>query len=180
MYSHKIAAIRPAAPRGPHPRVLRQFEFTPAAERNTMPTVDNKQVVQEFLRAEDAGDLAAMADLLDPSFVMHQLVPPPGRDVAVDEFREFLAEQARTAADLRHVIRLLVAEGEFVATFVSVTGTHLADWCGIPAAGEAFSTPEMHLIRIVDGRLVEMWALVDALGLMMQLGVFPGAAGADV
>ncbi|MGW5386328.1 ester cyclase [Nocardia sp. NPDC003963] len=70
-----------------------------------------------------------------------------------------LAEPSRTVADLHHDIRTSVAEGDYVATFVFVAGRDLGDWHGLSATGKEFCTPEMHLFRINDGPLIEMWSL---------------------
>ncbi len=41
------------------------------------------------------------------------------------------------------------------------------------ASGRSIDIAVMDLFRIVDGRLVEHWALLDNLGLLKQVGALP-------
>ena len=46
---------------------------------------------------------------------------------------------------------------------------------GIPATGRAVTIDMVMIERVVDGRIVEHFAFFDAMALMQQLGVMPGA-----
>lgn len=62
--------------------------------------------------------------------------------------------------DLHFFVEEQIAEGDKVLTRFEWTGTHRGEFLGVPATG----------------RSVRVWGMViimDALGLMMQLGVFP-------
>jgi len=45
------------------------------------------------------------------------------------------------------------------------------DFAGIPATGNTVNFAGMHLVRVLDGVVVEWWLLDDNLGLMQQLGM---------
>jgi predicted ester cyclase len=49
-------------------------------------------------------------------------------------------------------------------------GTHQGEFAGTAATGEAVSIEFIHVYRIVDGQIRERWGLLDALGLMQQIG----------
>ena len=48
----------------------------------------------------------------------------------------------------------------------------------MPASGEEYTIPEIHIFRIEDGKVAEHWREADMLGLMRQIGAVdkPGAA----
>jgi predicted ester cyclase len=73
-----------------------------------------------------------------------------------------------------------VAEGDTVATRWQAHGTHDGPLGDLPPTGRAFTMDGMTIERFEGGRIVEVWAARDELGLMRQLGVLPQpeAAGA--
>jgi predicted ester cyclase len=44
---------------------------------------------------------------------------------------------------------------------------------GIPATGKQVSVADMHIERIVDGKIVERFGVTDMMGLLQQLGAIP-------
>jgi predicted ester cyclase len=52
---------------------------------------------------------------------------------------------------------------------------------GIAPTGKSFSAEHVHRHRVVDGKLVERWAVGDDLGTLIQLGIIgpPGRFEAD-
>jgi predicted ester cyclase len=44
---------------------------------------------------------------------------------------------------------------------------------GIPPTNKRITWLGIEVDRIASGKVVEIWALVDAMGLMQQLGVIP-------
>jgi predicted ester cyclase len=47
---------------------------------------------------------------------------------------------------------------------------------GIPATGNPVAFDVIDIVRVRDGQLVEHWNVVDALGLMQQVGAVPTPA----
>jgi predicted ester cyclase len=66
-----------------------------------------------------------------------------------------------------------IAEGDKVLTRWRFEGTNTGPFFGDPPTGRAVSVTGLHLHRIVDGRIVEVWAHPDALSFMTQLGLLP-------
>ncbi len=67
----------------------------------------------------------------------------------------------------------MVAEGDRVAVRWTQSGTHVADFLGIPATGRRFTIAGIDIYRLHDGRLAEHWHVVDQLSLLGQLGLLP-------
>jgi predicted ester cyclase len=75
--------------------------------------------------------------------------------------------------DLRYTVEDAIACGDQIVHRLSATGTMKGDFMGIPATGKRASWTEIHIGRSVEGRLTEHWAVVDQLGMLVQLGVVP-------
>ena len=71
----------------------------------------------------------------------------------------------------RHVIDQLVAEDDWVVARLTYHGTHTGEFMGAPATGNEMTYGGIHMLRMVDGVVTEMWFLEDDLGLMRQLGM---------
>ena len=82
----------------------------------------------------------------------------------------------RAFPDLHFTIEELVAEGDTVAGRVTMSGTHLGPFQGIPPTGRSFQQNHMHFVRFRDGKAIEHRAVRDDLGMMRQLGVISASA----
>ena len=46
---------------------------------------------------------------------------------------------------------------------------------GVPATGRQVTVEVADVFRLADGRIAEEWAMMNAMGLMQQLGVIPSS-----
>ena len=67
----------------------------------------------------------------------------------------------------------LVAEGDKVVKVWTANCTHKGEFMGIPATGNRIVIKGIEVFRIEDGKILELWASMDSLGMMQQLGVIP-------
>ena len=67
----------------------------------------------------------------------------------------------------------LIAEGDKVTKVWTANFTHNGEFMGIPATGKQIVVKGIEVFRIVDGKIVELWASTDNLGMMQQLDVIP-------
>jgi len=66
-----------------------------------------------------------------------------------------------------------IAEGDKVVTRFEWTGTHRGEFLGVAATGRSVRVWGMVIDRLQSGRIKDTRIIMDTLGLMMQLGVFP-------
>lgn len=69
-------------------------------------------------------------------------------------------------------------KGDKVFSYFTWTGTHQGAFMGVPPTGKQVTVEGMDIWRVQDGKLAENWVIMDAMGLMMQLGVVPPPGGA--
>ena len=60
-----------------------------------------------------------------------------------------------------------------MGTQVLVEGTHQGTWLGIPATGKKLQMRMFTVHRVVHGKIVEDWVLLDSLGVLQPLGIVP-------
>jgi predicted ester cyclase len=65
----------------------------------------------------------------------------------------------------------VLVDGDRVAVRWTSSGTHTGPFMGAEPTGRAVSHWAVVIYRLQDGKVVEMWPMVDRLGMMRQLGV---------
>jgi steroid delta-isomerase-like uncharacterized protein len=133
----------------------------------------NKIISRRFRAELDKGNWSITEELVSPSFVMHMPGNPPmNRDGVTQVLKMFYG----AFPDLHHTFEEFVAEGDKVACRFTISGTHKGDFQDIPPTGKTVNVSASVVDRIVDGKIVEHWTLLDTMGLMQQLGVIPAPA----
>ncbi|MGX2993267.1 ester cyclase [Streptomyces sp. JNUCC 64] len=135
------------------------------------PTAANKAVVRGLIDAWNSGDPAAMARYWSPEMVHHGR---DGRPMPADEVLAEMTRLTRAFPDLRLTVHSLVAEGDLVSSRITVEGTHLGEYLGLPPTGRTVRCALLGQLRIVSGAVVEHWGVADGLHLLEQLGLLPG------
>jgi predicted SnoaL-like aldol condensation-catalyzing enzyme len=132
----------------------------------------NKVLARAYFTAFLARDAAWWQRHIAPDFVRHD----PGLTFAVrgPEGVARLGEVLHGGVtEMRLPIEEVVAEGDRVLVRLRFQGRHTGDLMGLAPSGRSIDIAVMDLFRIVDGRLVEHWALLDNLGLLKQVGALP-------
>jgi predicted ester cyclase len=137
--------------------------------------MDNKAIARQFYASGDTfdpetGDWSAVDAIVASDFQAHMAGFPP---VGLAAFKQMAAEFATGFSGAHHVIEAQLAEGDQVATRVTWQGKHTGSFNGIPATQREVSITGYSMMRIENGRVVEIWPLSDSLSMMQQLGVLP-------
>ena len=79
--------------------------------------------------------------------------------------------------DYRERIDELIDAGDRIVVRLTIQGTHLGDYGGLPATGKSVEFTDVTICRIENGRIVEQSGLSDLLTLYVQLGLIelPGS-----
>src|SRR4051812_26134514 len=132
----------------------------------------NKALVRRFYAEIDAGNIAAMDELVASDFVDHDPPPIPGLPAGLaglkQAFQIFL-----TATPGTHDILDQVAEDDLVVTRIRARGRFAENLGDIPATGGDLDVTATSVYRVSDGKITEHWGETDSFTLMQQLGVVP-------
>jgi steroid delta-isomerase-like uncharacterized protein len=132
-------------------------------------SAENKALVERWF---DQVWSQGRADAIDDMFAAEGVAHGLGQDLhGPAEFRVFHATFRGAFPDVRVQMDEMIAEGDRVAYRFTATGTHRGGDLGFPATGRQVRFVGMGSVRIVNGRIVEGWNVLDQLGMLTQLGV---------
>jgi steroid delta-isomerase-like uncharacterized protein len=121
--------------------------------------------------AMNSGDAELVAQTVDEIFepgVKHS----PFEATGVQTLKEMVFTRLYRAFPGLHItIEDVIEEGDKVVVRDTVTGTHLGEFNGLPPTGKSVSYSEILIIRFANGRIAEIWGVVDIFTQMKQLGV---------
>jgi len=137
-----------------------------------MSTEQNKAAIRRvYEEAMNKGNVAVLNELMAPDYVYHG---PGGTELKGPEaFGQYVAMMRRALPDLQITLKVMFAEGDYVAHRATLTGTHKGDLMGIPPTGKSISLTASTLSRFSGGKEVEAWQEYDTLAFYQQLGVTP-------
>jgi len=139
----------------------------------------NKQNLQRLYREVmnehrvEAADGLITADRPD-----HDPNLPPEFTEGRDGFKRLFEAFIAAFPDLTFTNEHIVAEGDLVAAYNRMEGTHRGDFMGMPATGRSFGIYVSDVCRFTDeGMISEHWGVFDMGSMMSQLGAAPAAGG---
>jgi steroid delta-isomerase-like uncharacterized protein len=133
---------------------------------------DNSAIVRDFVEETINQGRIDSAERFVWEDVVEQ-VPFPGQGPGVEGLKDVLRGFRAGFPDIHFAIEEQIAEGDKVLSRFEWTGTHRGEFLGVPATGRPVKVWGMVVDRLVGGRIKETRIIMDALGLMMQLGAIP-------
>ena len=94
----------------------------------------------------------------------------PAKGAAIDGIRRGATAMRVPFPDYSQTVTRQLVDGDTVVNFVEISGTHDGTFFGIPATGGRLRMEALIVTRVVDGKVVEVYALGDELGALLNLG----------
>lgn len=139
----------------------------------------NKDVVRRFY--EDVisqGKVHLLPDLVGEDYT--EVWEGERYEVGLEGAREHALGVRQTYPDLQISVDRQIAEGDWVATCITASGTHMGEWIGIAPTGKSVTFTGVNVDRVVDGKIVEHGGAANMLGPLLNIGavrvVGPGDA----
>ncbi|MEU4492936.1 ester cyclase [Streptomyces sp. NPDC023998] len=101
-----------------------------------------------------------------------------GAGANLDELKASISSFTSAFPDLRVEVRHLIQEGDTVSAWLSYQGTHKGEFAGVLGSDRPIKIAAWDLIRVRDGRIVELTQYCDLFTLMNQIGALPTATPA--
>jgi steroid delta-isomerase-like uncharacterized protein len=136
-----------------------------------MPPEQQKDLVRRYQEILNSGELAALGEVVATDISMPTAFP--GFPSGLEGARAIAAANRQMIPDFHVRIEDLIAEGDRVAAFITITGTHTRDMLGIPPTGKAFSVVGMSMFRFAGGKIVEHRGVGDIVSVLQQIGALP-------
>ena len=133
-------------------------------------TTSNKMIVQRYVdEVQNGHDLDAIADIFSKNFIDHTASGGGAFVGGINGLKQGYASFLAAFPDLHATIDALIAEGDKVVAYKTLTGTHSGEWLGTPATGNRVTFKIISIYKIKDGKLAEFWGLQDETALRAQL-----------
>lgn len=92
-----------------------------------------------------------------------------GKRIGLSGYREMLEQDFRDIPDLRFNIQLLVCDNTRVASRLQFDCSPKAQFLGLQVNGKAISFSENVFYEFRDGRIAEVWSVIDKAAIEAQL-----------
>jgi steroid delta-isomerase-like uncharacterized protein len=137
---------------------------------------ENEATARALCKALDENDLEAFERLFAPECrIFISAIPDP---ISPDDLKALVPLYYTAFPDYTHMIEDVVSAGDKVVVRLTLTGTHEAEFEGIPPTGREIEYDQIAIFRFSEDSIVEAWAVEDNLTMMIQLGMqlVPGNA----
>ena len=135
-------------------------------------SMTRQQMLDFFKHREEAyDDLDAAA--LAADYSEHAVIESPtagthtGPEAAERTFRVIFG----AFLDLTTKVESLIIDGNSAVTVVSIEGTHIGEFLGLPPTGKRFIMPAVFFYQLENGKIVRERRIFDFTGLLVQIGV---------
>lgn len=132
---------------------------------------EQKELVQTAYDAWDAGDVDAFDEVYAQD-VVHHVLDIDGRA----ELKAVVPVWFDAFPDLSHSVQFMIAEGPWVCTRFTISGTHEGEFQGLEPTGNTFELLGVAMERVEDGKIVERWVVEDQYDLLRQLDAIDDTA----
>jgi len=132
----------------------------------------NKATIRRLMDAMNTGDAELISQTVDEVFDPDVKQHSPFEATGTQALKEgVVARLYRAFPDLHITLEDLIEEGDKVVEKDLVTGTHQGEFNGLPPTGRSVSYHEIFIMRFANGRIAEIWGVVDIFSQMKQLGL---------
>jgi len=137
-------------------------------------TEQNKVIVRRNYETADRNDLTTFSEQLAPDLVLHypRMPGPLNREALIQMMNVMFSGLTQR----QHVFEDQIAEGDKVATRLTLHAVHTGEFQGMPATGKEIVVPQIAIHRIQNGKIVEVWVSSDDISMIKQLGLMPSQA----
>jgi steroid delta-isomerase-like uncharacterized protein len=146
--------------------------------RNIMSEQNNALVTRAVEEVWNRGNYAALDQLVTDDIVIHS--SKAGEDIHGPEgITQFYSALRAAFPDIHFTIDDQIASKDKVVTRWTARGTHKGEFQGIPATNKPVKMTGIDIDRLVNGKVVECWPIVDEMDVLQQLSVFPASEQAE-
>lgn len=136
----------------------------------TMKTLDNKALIRQYIeKIENTGDVSDINNFISDDYT--EVYEGDRYPIGVQGAIDHILGVRRVFPDLKLVIENQIAEGEWVVTVYSVTGTFKEEWFGMKPTGESITFTGVNVDRIRDGKIVEHGGAANLFDPLLKAGV---------
>lgn len=134
-----------------------------------MSTTENKVFAYRILEEIfSQGNLSNIHELFSPDIIIHD----PDKELrGLEQVKQGIMRLREAFPNLHYTAEAMIAEDDKVMIRFTGRGTHRGEFRGVPPTGKDMTYTGIMIVRFVEKKVVDFWAVSDALGIYRQLGV---------
>ena len=128
----------------------------------------SRSLLESLFAAGDAGDVDSFGRYMHDDVVVH--APAGLSTIGLEDEKESWRKAKSTMPDLHHEFVDVLTTSTSEAARTVVTGTLHGTYGTVTAEGRSFKIDQAAFARVRDGKISELWEIVDVASLEDQLG----------
>jgi steroid delta-isomerase-like uncharacterized protein len=133
----------------------------------------NKAVIISSMEVINNHEYEKYDQFFTLDFKRYSQATPDVQINSLEEMIGFVKQWDKAFPDANMEMKMMAAENDLVAVWVTYTGTHQAPMGEIPATGKRIESETFAFFRIEEGKIAESWVTWDNLAIMNQLDLLP-------
>lgn len=129
-----------------------------------------KDFITTWFAHIDAKNFDGLKDMMDKK---HQFANPMTPAPVGSEQHLGMMQMMTSSFDGKHLLDVVLSDGEWVTARGRWTGTHIGEFNGIPATGNKVEFSWIDMMHIVNGKVVEEYFEMNPMAIMQQVGAVP-------
>lgn len=127
----------------------------------------NREIIAAFCQDVFVDhNLACLDEYMRDDYAQHNDIAETGRQGFLDLFTKTF----EALPDFKYTVHMILADGDTVAVYSTMTATHRGEWLGQPPTGNQIQIDVVDIFRLKEGMIAEHWDVADTLTLFSQLG----------
>lgn len=139
---------------------------------------ETRVLVRRLEEAVNSRRLDVLDELVSPVFVRHCQATPQFDVRSLEQFKEFLRQDANVFPDNTTSFTHVLAEGDLAAAWGTYEATQAGQMGPFPPSGKKVRVDLGALLRVENGKIAELWITWDNLAVLSQLGHLPAVPAA--
>ena len=127
---------------------------------------ENKTIVRKVYEAFNERNTDMTNEIIAPDYVDYT-----NQIQGLESGKKFITMFWEGFPDIYWSIEDIIAEGDKVWVRAKITGTHTGEYRGLVPTGKKFTISAVDIWHIVNGKIVECWAVDDLLDFYQKLGI---------
>lgn len=131
---------------------------------------DGKFSYKDYIDAVyNAHNPDAIDRFFSSTVVVHSVAPDVADGNGIGYLKDLAKNLITAFPDIHMSVEDVVQEGDRLSARVVLEGTHKGEFIGIAPTGRKIKVANFAMYRLQDGKIAEVWSLVDIAQLRMQL-----------
>jgi predicted ester cyclase len=126
-----------------------------------------KTAVRSYFKAYETGDIEAVMKFIDPNYVLHP--GGGGEPMNFDERKRDEMLFFSAFSNIQAIVEDQIAEGNKVASRITMRCNHTGEYQGIPATGKRITITYIDIAIMKAGKIVEEWVEFDMMNILQQI-----------